>query len=115
MIVLITGAKGGLGTFVTQAFLDSGATVVGVSRSISAADFSHPAFVAMPAELSSAEAARRLAGEVAAQFGRIDTLVHLVGGFAGAKTVLETDDATLDKMLDLNVRSTFHIAQAVLP
>lgn len=115
MIVLITGAKGGLGSFVTQAFLDSGATVVGVSRSISAADFPDAAFVPMRAELSSAEAARRLAGDVAAQFGRIDVLVHLVGGFAGGKAVVETDEATLDKMLDLNVRSTFHMALAVLP
>ena len=38
-IALITGAKGGLGTSVTQAFLQAGAKVIGVSRSISAQDF----------------------------------------------------------------------------
>jgi len=31
-VVLVTGANGGLGTYVTQAFLDAGATVVGTSR-----------------------------------------------------------------------------------
>ena len=51
--ILVTGAKGGLGSFVTEAFLGAGATVVGVSRSIQPADFSHPEFYAMPAELSS--------------------------------------------------------------
>src|SRR5581483_8363285 len=35
-VVLITGAKGGLGTFVTQKFLSEGDTVVGASRSMSA-------------------------------------------------------------------------------
>lgn len=114
-VVLITGAKGGLGNSVTQAFLDAGATAIGVSRSIAASDFSHSGFVPMPAELSSAEAAQRLADSAVARFQRIDVLVHLVGGFAGGKSVAETDDATLERMLDLNVRSTFYIARAVVP
>jgi NAD(P)-dependent dehydrogenase (short-subunit alcohol dehydrogenase family) len=114
-VVLITGAKGGLGTTVTQAFLDADATVIGVSRSIAATDFPHSSFFAMPAELSSGEAARRLADEVVARFQQIDVLVHLLGGFAGGKTLAETDDATLDRMLELNVKSTFHIARAVIP
>src|SRR5438876_90759 len=101
-LAVITGAKGGLGSFVTEAFLAAGATVVGVSRSIQASDFPHPRFVAMPAELSSGEAARQIASDVAAKFQRIDILVHLVGTFAGGKPVAETDDETLDRMLDTN-------------
>ena len=101
-VTLVTGAKGGLGSFVTEAFLAAGAKVVGVSRSIQASDFSHPEFTAMAAELSSGEAARKLAEEVVARFGRIDALVHVMGGFAGGKSVAETDDATFEKMLDLN-------------
>src|SRR5688572_31338088 len=111
-VVLITGAKGGLGTSVTQAFLDAGATVVGVSRSIQAADFSQPNFVAMPAELSSVDAARILADQVVAKYQRIDVLVHLVGGFAGGNSIANTDDATLEQMLDMNLRSAFHTIRA---
>jgi NAD(P)-dependent dehydrogenase (short-subunit alcohol dehydrogenase family) len=114
-IALVTGAKGGLGTFVTESFLAAGATVVGVSRSIQASDFTHPEFHAMPAELSSGDAARKLADDVEARFGRIDALVHVMGGFAGGKSVAETDDATFEKMLDLNYRAAFYIARAVLP
>src|ERR1043165_6010791 len=114
-ITIVTGAKGGLGTYVTESFLAAGAKVVGVSRSIQAADFSHPEFLAMPAELSSGDAARRLADDVVARFGRIDALVHVMGGFAGGKSVADTDDATFEKMLDLNYRAAFFIARAVLP
>jgi NAD(P)-dependent dehydrogenase (short-subunit alcohol dehydrogenase family) len=114
-VALITGAKGGLGNFVTEAFLEAGATVVGVSRSIQASDFPHARFAAMPAELSSGEAARRLADEVAARFQKIDILVHLVGGFAGGKPVHQTDDETFEHMLDVNLKSAFYMARAVLP
>src|SRR5262245_59222443 len=114
-IAIVTGAKGGLGTSVTESFLNAGAKVIGVSRSIQATDFNHAEFVAMPAELSSGVAAQRLADEVVERFGRIDALIHVMGGFAGGNSVAETDDATFEKMLDLNYRAAFFIARAVLP
>ncbi len=114
-IALITGAKGGLGTSVTQAFLAAGATVVGSSRSIQASDFAHPQFTSMPAELSTMDAARALADAVVTKFGRLDVLVHVVGGFSGGQSVAETDDATLERMLDLNLRSAFNVVRAVIP
>jgi NAD(P)-dependent dehydrogenase (short-subunit alcohol dehydrogenase family) len=114
-VALITGAKGGLGRYVTEAFLAAGAKVVGVSRSIQASDFAHPGFAALPAELSGAEAARKIAGDIMTRFGRIDVLAHVMGGFDGGKSVAETDDATLDEMLNLNYRSAFFVARAVLP
>jgi NAD(P)-dependent dehydrogenase (short-subunit alcohol dehydrogenase family) len=113
-VALITGAKGGLGNFVTEAFLAAGARVAGVSRSIRQDDFHHPDFFAMPATLSSATANQIAAGAVA-RFGRIDALIHLVGGFAGGQSVAETADAVLEQMLDLNFRAAFYIARAVLP
>lgn len=51
-VVLITGADGGLGRFVTEAFLDSGATAVGTSRKIQQSDFKRAGFAAMPADIS---------------------------------------------------------------
>jgi len=113
--ILITGAKGGLGTFVTNSFLEAGARVFGVSRSIADSDFPHPNFSAVAAELSDGDRARQVADTVVNKAGRIDGLVHLVGAFAGGHSVAETDDATLDKMLDLNLRSAFHVIRAVLP
>ena len=114
-VVLITGAKGGLGAFVTNSFLQSGARVFGVSRSIADSDFSHPKFSAISAALSDADRARQLVDAVVDKAGRIDGLLHLVGGFAGGRSVADTDDATLNRMLDLNLRSAFHVIRAVIP
>lgn len=113
--VVITGAKGGLGTFVTQAFLDEGARVMGVSRSITAADFASERFIAMPAEVSTGENAKTLMADALAKCGRIDGLVHLVGGFAGGHSIHDTDDATFDRMMEMNLRSAFLAIRAVLP
>jgi NAD(P)-dependent dehydrogenase (short-subunit alcohol dehydrogenase family) len=114
-VVIVTGAGGGLGTSVTNAFLDAGATVIGVSRSIQPADFPHPNFTALPASLSTGDAASNTAATVIARFGRIDTLVHVMGGFAGGQSVADTPTATLDAMLDINLRAAFHMMRAVIP
>ena len=114
-VTVITGAKGGLGSSVTEAFLAAGARVIGVSRSIRQSDFAHPEFLAMPAELSTGDAARQLAADVIARFGRIDALVHVMGGFAGGQSIADTDDATFEQMLDLNYRAAFYVARAAIP
>ena len=114
-VVLVTGAKGGLGSFVTQALLDAGARVAGASRSIQASDFAHPEFTAMPAALSTGEAAQKLAAGMIARFERIDALVHVMGGFTGGSRVEDTDDASMESMLDVNFKSAFFTLRAVLP
>jgi NAD(P)-dependent dehydrogenase (short-subunit alcohol dehydrogenase family) len=113
--ILITGAKGGLGTFVTNAFLKSGAFVIGASQSIADNDFPHDNFFAIPGELSHPENAQTLIDTTLSKRGRIDALVHLIGAFAGGQPVVATDDATLEKMLDINFRCAFYLIRAVLP
>jgi NAD(P)-dependent dehydrogenase (short-subunit alcohol dehydrogenase family) len=114
-VVLITGANGGLGNYVTQAFLDAGATVVGVSRKIQQSDFNSPGFTALPAEISTAQGSSVVVDQILSRFGRLDVLAHLVGGFAGGASVAETDDATFEKMLDMNLNAVFHVVRAVIP
>jgi len=114
-VVLVTGASGGLGTYVTQAFLDAGATVVGTSRKIQQSDFNSPNFTAVPAEISTREGAKVLVDQVVARFGKLDVLAHTVGGFAGGQPIADTDDATFQRMFDLNLNCVFHILRAALP
>lgn len=114
-LVLITGAKGGLGSFVTRRFLAAGATVVGTSRSISKEDFPDPNFTPLPVDFTKAAAVREAVETVASRFGKLDVLVHLVGGFAGGQTVAETNDATWEQMRDQNLTSAFYVLRATIP
>lgn len=114
-VVLVTGANGGLGAHVTRAFLDAGATAVGTSRKIQQSDFSNPRFTAMPAEISTREGAKVLVDQIVARFGKIDVLAHTVGGFAGGQSVADTDDATFQRMFELNLNSVFHVLRATIP
>ena len=114
-VVLVTGADGGLGKYVTLAFLQAGATVVGTSRKIQSSDFTHANFTALQGEVSSLAGAKDLVEHVSGRFGRIDVLAHTVGGFAGGQSIVETDDTTFQSMLDLNLNSVFHMLRAAIP
>jgi NAD(P)-dependent dehydrogenase (short-subunit alcohol dehydrogenase family) len=114
-VVLITGAKGGLGSFVTNTFLDAGAFVVGTSRSVSQSDFPIATFLAESVDFTKPADVNKLVEKIVSQFGRLDILVHVLGGFAGGKTVAETDDATWEQMRDLNLNSAFYVLRAAIP
>src|SRR4051812_3627867 len=114
-IILITGAKGGLGNFVTKAFLEAGARVTGAARTIAETDFPHENFKAVSTDLSTAGNATRLVDDVVRAEGRLDGLVHLIGAFAGGKPVSETDPAVLDQMVEVNLRSAFLLMRAAIP
>lgn len=114
-VVLITGAKGGLGSFITQRFLSVGATVVGTSRSISKEDFPHPNFTPLPVDFTKSAAVRGAVESVIGRFGRLDILVHVLGGFAGGQAVSETDDATWEQMRDLNLTAAFYVLRTAIP
>src|SRR5271168_738244 len=114
-VIFITGAKGGLGTFVTQKFLATGATVAGASLNISQNDFQEPNFVPVSGDFTKAAAVNEAIESVVKRFGRLDVLVQVMGGFAGGATVAETDDATWEKMRDLNLTSAFYLLRAGIP
>ena len=114
-VVLITGAKGGLGSSVTQRFLNAGATVVGTSRSISQGDFPHANFTALSVDFTKSAAVSAAVESIIGRFGKLDVLVHVLGGFAGGQTVADTDDATWEQMRDLNLTSAFYVLRATIP
>ncbi len=114
-VVFITGANGGLGYFITRRFLETGASVVGASRSISQQDFPGPNFTALAVDFTKAAAVSDAVQSVITRFGRLDVLVHLLGGFAGGQSVAETDDATWEQMGDQNLTSGFYVLRATIP
>jgi NAD(P)-dependent dehydrogenase (short-subunit alcohol dehydrogenase family) len=114
-VVLITGAKGGLGSFVTQRFLSAGATVIGSSRSISQEDFPQSNFNPLAVDFTKPQAVRDAVESIVRRLERLDVLVHVLGGFAGGQTIAETDDSIWDQMRDLNLTSAFYVLRAAIP
>src|SRR6478672_9514936 len=114
-VVLVTGANGGLGASVTQALLDAGATVMGLARKIEQSEFGSPNFTALRGEISTASGAQAAIDAVVSRFGKLDILAHTVGGFAGGQSIADTDDATFQRMLDINLNSTFYLLRAAIP
>ncbi|HEV2199040.1 MAG TPA: SDR family NAD(P)-dependent oxidoreductase [Bryobacteraceae bacterium] len=112
-VVLITGAVGGLGTSVTAAFLTAGARVAAVDRA--AHGDASDGLLPLAADLSAFEGARAAVEAVAARWNRIDTLVHLIGGYLGGQSVADAGDAAFDRMIDLNLRTAFYMVRATLP
>src|SRR5260370_39288142 len=90
-VVFITGAKGGLGSYITRRFLETGATVVGASRSISQQDFPGPNFTALTVDFTKAVAVNDAVQSVITRFGRLAALAHLLRGCARGQSVAETN------------------------
>jgi NAD(P)-dependent dehydrogenase (short-subunit alcohol dehydrogenase family) len=116
--VLITGGTGGLGVAVTQAVLRSG------TRSVTIPYRSEDALSELRMRLSNEFISRlnfvscnlQIESEVqslTAQMPQIDVLIHLVGGFDMGKTD-EYSFADWQKMLDLNLNTTFFLAKYCL-
>lgn len=114
-VAIVTGANGGLGEYVVKALLAEGATVVGIARSIAVGEAHPQRYHLVSADLTDPEQARAHVTSVAEQFGRIDILVHVMGGFAGGASVADTDDATWRHMMTLNLDAAFFVFRAVVP
>lgn len=108
--ILITGASGGLGSAVLQAFLDRQATVVAVGRTRHG-DRTSGGVSWVSADLTTSAGALDAAREA----GEVDVLVHLVGGFAAGGPVEKTTGEIWTRMLDLNLNSAFYMIRAVVP
>jgi NAD(P)-dependent dehydrogenase (short-subunit alcohol dehydrogenase family) len=114
-VAIVTGASGALGSSVLTALKVCGARVVGIDRGGTKAESELNQRRSAGANLTDPEDVRRVFARVTAEFGRIDVLVHVMGGFAGGTSVVETDDATWRKMMDLNLNAAFYVFRAVVP
>jgi len=121
-VVLVTGATGGLGRIVAQAFLDAGAHLALPARSSDRLTGLFPDLAGSPDHLLLGDFNATDADSVAAavrrtldHFGRIDVLANTIGGYRAGTPVHETPLSTWEFMLDLNARSAFLLSQAIVP
>lgn len=120
-IVLITGGAGNIGRTVTRAVLASGARVAVPVYKTDRPDILdelkrdfHDRLLVFALDLTTERGADEAIKEVVEWAGRVDALVHLVGGYAGGMRVDATPVEVYDRMMDLNVKSAFLVARAAL-
>jgi NAD(P)-dependent dehydrogenase (short-subunit alcohol dehydrogenase family) len=121
-VVVITGATGDLGKAVARTFAGQGASLALLSRDqdkldVLARDLDLPSerILTHAAELTEPAAVQDAAEAVSAKFGRVDGLVHLVGGWTGGRTIAGSDIDEFQSMLDQHAWTTIHLLRAFSP
>jgi NAD(P)-dependent dehydrogenase (short-subunit alcohol dehydrogenase family) len=119
-VALVTGGSRGIGLMIARGFVEAGARVYISARKADACEAAaaelskHGTCLALPADLSTEAAARRLAEQLAAREPALHILVNNAGANWGAP-LAEFPDEAWDKVLALNVKAIFHLTRALLP
>ncbi|MEU4213192.1 SDR family NAD(P)-dependent oxidoreductase [Streptomyces sp. NPDC026206] len=120
-VVAVAGAAGPAGRAALLRLAEAGATVVAsdadaarLAEAVDAARYAHGGATVTgdTVDLLDLDAARAWADRTEKEFGRIDGLVHLVGGWRGSATFAETDLADWDLLEKLLIRTVQHTSLA---
>ncbi|MGW0532389.1 SDR family NAD(P)-dependent oxidoreductase [Streptomyces sp. NPDC003032] len=120
-VVAVAGAAGPAGRATLLRLAEAGATVVAsdadpvrLAEAVDAARYAHggATVIGDTVDLLDLAAAREWAMRTEKEFGRIDGLVHLVGGWRGSKSFAETDLGDWDFLEKLLIRTVQHTSLA---
>lgn len=115
-VAVVTGGGRGIGFMAAEGLVRAGATVVIASRDGDACENAAEQLskvgtaVGLRADLSAADDRRRLADEVSARWSRLDILLNNAGTAWGAPFD-EFPERGWDKVMDINLKAPFFIAQ----
>ncbi|TDQ77668.1 3-oxoacyl-[acyl-carrier protein] reductase [Dongia mobilis] len=121
--VLITGGATGIGAAISRAFADAGAKVAvhfhsggpAAAALLQEIQASGGQAVGIGSDLTKRGNPEHLVAQCVSALGGLDILVNNAGGMVARRELAEIDDAFIDQVFDLNVRSTIHCCQAALP
>ncbi|MET9802033.1 SDR family NAD(P)-dependent oxidoreductase [Streptomyces sp. NPDC006368] len=120
-VIAVAGAAGPAGRATLLRLAEAGATVVAsdanparLAEAVDAARYAHGGATVTgdTVDLLDLDATREWAAKTENEFGRIDGLVHLVGGWRGSATFAETDLADWDLLEKLLIRTVQHTSLA---
>lgn len=117
--VVVTGGAGTLGQAVVSHFENRGARVAVLDYSDAILDgvFANKKAgnIYLPGDLTKRDSCQDAISTVSAEFGGIDILCNIAGGFLMGEDVHETSDDTWDFLFNLNTRSIMNMSAAVVP
>lgn len=117
-VVIVTGATGATGRATCAALVTAGHRVAAIDLDAEgldsvAAEVSSPRLTTHRCDLTDADATRAVVDEVRTAHGRIDGLVHLVGGWRGGKAFTDNSDADWAFLSGLLIDTLRHVTLAV--
>ncbi|GGS99139.1 oxidoreductase [Streptomyces chromofuscus] len=120
-VIAVAGAGGPAGRATLHRLAEAGAIVVGsdndperLAEAVDAASYAHggATVVGDTVDLLDLKAAEEWAGRIEKDFGRVDGLVHLVGGWRGSETFTKTRLDDWDLLELLLIRTVQHTSLA---
>jgi 2-hydroxycyclohexanecarboxyl-CoA dehydrogenase len=116
-VAVVTGAASGIGRAIARALGAEGARVAILDLNEAGARETAtgiPEAVALRTDVTARAQVDAAVGEVVRRWGAVHVLVNNAG-WDRPVPFLETDEAFWDRILALNLKAHFHLAQAVLP
>lgn len=114
--ILITGATGALGSLTAKTFAMQGHNLILMGTNQSKLDslakdlnLQSNRFLTQAVDLIDANALQTSVKTVLSKFGSVHALFHLIGGWVGGKTFVDTPHQDLDFMLNQHVHTTFNL------
>jgi NAD(P)-dependent dehydrogenase (short-subunit alcohol dehydrogenase family) len=117
-VCLVTGGSRGLGFAAAQGFASEGARVIIVGREAEqlakARTLLGPDAIAIEADLGTSDGVQRVMDKLDGAIDCVD-VVYANAGAAGFRPLKAMDEATWDRIFDLNLKRTFFLLQALRP
>jgi NAD(P)-dependent dehydrogenase (short-subunit alcohol dehydrogenase family) len=121
-VAIVTGGGRGIGKEITRRLAEAGANVVIASRKMSNLEAAAEEFASLPGKVIPVTChvghiteLEDLVGKTETQFGAIDIVVNNSATNIGQGPALNVTDEMLDKMVEINVKSTLRLIRLTVP
>ncbi|WP_028025210.1 YciK family oxidoreductase [Enterovibrio calviensis] len=124
-VILVTGAGDGIGRQAALSYAQHGATVILLGRTvkklesvydeIEAAGCTQPAIVPLDMLGATRQHYLDMADTIEQQFGRLDGVLHNAGMLGVLSPFDQIEEKAFDEVMQVNVKATFLMTQALLP
>ncbi|HLJ86689.1 MAG TPA: SDR family oxidoreductase [Candidatus Angelobacter sp.] len=116
-VAIVTGASRGIGRSIAEVFVREGAKVVICGRKQETLDQVAreigPSVKPIACHIGKTDQIQKLVDQTTSEFGRIDILVNNAATNIAQVPCLEVDEGQFDKMVEINLKSTFLLVKLV--
>lgn len=113
-VIVVTGALGALGRVVVDTALAQGARIAGIDHAPTQVPATADRYELGGVDLTDPTQAAKAIKAAASQFGRLDALINIAGGFT-FETVADGDPKSWQRMYALNVMTALNASRAAIP